>query len=210
MANFAECTLIKLVPSEPYFVALTTFDIFHGRSTRFLIRQKDLETLVNDENAAPVLDTDIGSYIQISRCNMHLCFKLTLLHQDYRNDVTGYIHCFELPVKKVESVLYGESIHHVEYASGEKSKAQLMITESGHHALGKYCQDKLTRHALRRFFRDHFNYGQDEQIMIYPDNWVKGFYFQCDRLNGGIVRHEDTVTGKNGREYRKVFYAIHT
>ena len=27
MSNFAECTLIKLDPSEPHFVALTTFDI---------------------------------------------------------------------------------------------------------------------------------------------------------------------------------------
>ena len=98
MANFAECTLIKLVPSEPYFVALTTFDIFHGRSTRFLIRQKDLVTLVNDENASPMLDTDIGIYIQITRRNKHLCFKLTLLHQDYRNEVTGYVCYFELPI----------------------------------------------------------------------------------------------------------------
>ena len=31
------------------------------------IRQKDPVTLVNDENANPVLDTDIGSYIQITR-----------------------------------------------------------------------------------------------------------------------------------------------
>ena len=62
MSNFAECTLIKLVPSEPYFVALTTFDIYHGRSTRFLLQKKDLETLVNDPDATRILDTDIGSY----------------------------------------------------------------------------------------------------------------------------------------------------
>ncbi len=36
MANFAECTLIKLVPSEPHFVALTAFDIFHGRISEVL------------------------------------------------------------------------------------------------------------------------------------------------------------------------------
>ena len=85
-----------------------------------------------------------------------------------------------------------------------------MITESGHHLLHKYCQDKLTKHALRRFFRDHFNYGRDERLVIYPDAWVNGFYFQCDRMNGGIVRHEDVVMGKDGREYKKVFYALHT
>lgn len=132
MANFAECTLIKLVPFEPYFVALTTFDIFHGRSTRFLIRQKDLTALVSDENANPVLDTDIGSYIQITRQASHLHFKLTLLHQDYRNDVTGYVCYFELPISKINALLNGQSIHHVEYDREGKPKAQLMITESGH------------------------------------------------------------------------------
>ena len=210
MSNFAECTLIKLVPSEPHFVALTTFDIFHGRSTRFLLRQKDLVTLVNDENANPVLDTDIGSYIQITRQANHLHFKLTVLHQDYRNDVTGYVRYFELPISKINALLEGFSIHHVEYDRDEKPKAQLMITESGHHLLHKYCQDKLTKHALRRFFRDHFNYGRDERLVIYPDAWVNGFYFQCDRMNGGIVRHEDTVKGKDGREHKKIFYALHT
>lgn len=210
MANFADCILVKLVPSEPYFVALTTFDIYHGKSMRFLLRKQDLENLVNDENANPVLDTDIGSYIQIMRHSAHLHFKLTLLSQDFRNDVTGYVHYFELPIDKINAVLNGRSIHHVEYDMQEKPKAQLAITESGHHQLRKYCQDKLTKHALKKFFRDHFNYGKDERLVIYPDSWVKGFYFQCDRLNGGIVRHEDIVIGKNGREYRKVFYAVHT
>ena len=210
MTNFADCILVKLVPSEPYFVAVTTFDIYHGKSVRFLLRQQDLEGLVNDENANPVLDTDIGSYVQITRHAAHLHFKLTLLSQDIRNDVTGYIHYFELPIEKINAILNGQSIHHVEYDRKEKEKAQLTITESGHHQLHKYCQDKLTKHALRRFFRDHFNYGRDERLVIYPDSWVKGFYFQCDRLNGGIVRHEDTVTGKNGREYKKVSFAIHT
>ena len=210
MANFADCTLIKLVPSEPYFVALTTFDIFHGKSSRFLLRQKDLETLVNNETANPVLDTDIGSYIEITRHAMHLHFKVALLQQDFRNNVTGYVHYFELPVSKILDLLCGRPIHHVQYNREEKEKAQLSITESGHHHLRKLCQDKLTKNALKRFFRDHFSYGRDELIMIYPDNWVKGFYFQCDRMNGGIVRHEDVITGKDGREYKKVFFAVHT
>ena len=50
MANFSDCILVKLVPSEPYFVALTTFDIFHGRSTRFLIRQQDLVSMDKEDS----------------------------------------------------------------------------------------------------------------------------------------------------------------
>ena len=174
------------------------------------MQKKDLETLVNNPDASRILDTDIGSYVEISRRAMHLHFKLVLLHQDYRDNITGYVHYFELPVGKITALLNGKSIHHVEYAREEPSKAELTITESGHHYLQKICQDKLTKHALRRFFRDHFNYGRDERLVIYPDSWVKGFYFQCDRMDGGIVRHEDVVKGKDGRQYKKIYYAMHT
>jgi len=208
MSNFADCILVKLVPSEPDFVALTTFDIYHGKSMRFLLRKNDLKTLLDDDK--PVLDTDIGSYIQISRYQTKVHFKLTWLHQDFRNDVTGYIHAFDLPTEKLQAVLNGQKAHHVEYVTDGKPKAKLTFTDSSHHYIRKICQDKLEKHAVRRFFRDHFNYGKDEQLIIYPDNWVKGFYFQCDRLNGGIARHEDFIIGKNGCEYKKVYYAIHT
>jgi len=210
MSNFADCTLIMLEPSEPCLVALRTYDVHHGRSNRFYMHQKDLAALVNDENASPVLDTDIGSYVEITRRAMHLHFKLTLLHQDYRDNVTGCVQYFELPIDKVYNLLSGQSIHHVEHVTEEKQKAQLTITEGGHHMIHQLCQDKLTKHALRRFFRDHFNYGRDELIQVFSDTWVNGFYFQCDRMNGGIVRHEDTVKGKDGKEYKKVFYAMHT
>ena len=104
----------------------------------------------------------------------------------------------------------GCKVHHVEYVSDVKPKAKLAFSSESQVLLKEYCQDKLVRHALKRFFRDHFNYGSDEQLAIFPDRWVKGFYFQCDSLSGGIVRHEDVVTGKDGREYKKIFYAVHT
>ena len=210
MSCFADCTLIKLEPSEPSLAAMTTYDIHHGRSTRFMLRQTDLTELVSGENVNIVIDTDIGSYIEIYRRAKHLHFKLTLLHQNYHNDVTGYVRYFELPISKIKALLKGQSVHHVEYDMEEKAKARLMITESGHRQLHEYCQDKLTKHALIKFFRDHFNYGNDERVVIYPDSWVKGFFFQSDRVEGGIVRHEEVITGKNGKEYKKVFYAIHT
>ena len=210
MSNFAECTLIKLVPSEPHFVALTTYDIHHGRSTRFLLHKKDLASLVNDPDANLILDTDIGSYVEISRRAMHLHFRLVLLHQDYRDNVTGYVKYFELPVDKIQALLNGQSIHHVEHSREEKPKAELIFTDNCHKMIRKVCQDKLTKHALRRFFRDHFNYGRDEQLIIHPDSWVNGFFFQCDRLSGGIVMHDDVVKGRDGRQYKKVFFSMHT
>ena len=166
MSNFGDCILVKLVPSEPDFVALSTFDFFHGKSSRFFLRKTDLLELLDSDK--PLLDTDIGSYIQATHYQSKVHFKLTWLRQDFRNDVTGYIHSFDLPVEALRKVLNGQKVHHVEYITDEKPKAKLVLTDTSHYQIGKICQDKLTKHALRRFFRDHFNYGPDERLLILP------------------------------------------
>lgn len=208
MSNFKDVILVKLIPSEPDFMALTTFEIYHGKSSRFLLRKKDLSDLLNNEGF--LLDTDIGSYIQVTRNRNKVHFRLTWLSQNFRNDVTGYIHDFDIPIEKVRAALSGQRIHHVEYVTCEKDKARLTMTDGANCLLSRICQDKLTKHALRRFFRDHFNYGPEERLVIYPDSWVNGFYFQCDRLSGGIVRHEENVIGRDGKEHRRVYFAMHT
>ena len=210
--KFADCILVKLSPSSPHLIALTTYDVFHGASSRFLLLKSDLETLAEDENASSIVDTDIGNYVEISRNGAHLQFRLTLLNRNFRNEVTGYVHDFHLSISNIQATLEGQAVCHVEHTREERSKAQLMIKENSHQMIRKVCQDKLIKHALRKFFRDHFNYGTDELLVIHPDSWIKGFYFHSayNKFNGGIVLHEDKVKGKNGRMYRKVYYSIHT
>lgn len=209
MSNFADCFLVKLSPDDR-FIALSSYDICHGKSSRFLLEKSKLAELLSP-NAESVLDTDIGSYLQLIRKKAAVQFRLTFLHQNYRNDVTGYVLTFDLPIGQIHSLLNGKQIHHVEYMTAGQRKAKLFLTDSGHQKLHHYCQDKLTRHALRSFFRDSFNYDEDEKLVIHPDSWVKGFYFESDTgFNGGIVRHETTIKGKDGKVYPKVSFAVHT
>ncbi len=212
MSNLSDLILVKLAPSEPDYVSITTFDNIHGRSLRFLVSRTNLIQLTALEQPDPVIDTDIGSYIQITRMRSNVHFKLTWLHTNSRNDVTGYIHTFSIPIEKVRAVVHGKAIAHLENRTDSKPKASLIFTDSGYNMLHRCCQDKLNRHALRKFFRDNFNYGRDERLIIYPDNWIKGFYFQAakDSYEGGIVRHEETVSGKDGRKHKKIYYSIHT
>ncbi len=51
----------------------------------------------------------------------------------------------------------GRKVHHVEHVSDMKPKAKLIFSSESHALLKEYCQDKLVRHALKRFFRDLFN-----------------------------------------------------
>ena len=212
MSNLSELILVKMAPSEPDFVSISIFDIIHGRSLRFLVTKTNLIQLTALDQPDPVIDTDIGSYIQISRMRSTVHFKLTWLHMDSRNEVTGYIHSFSIPIEKVREVVRGQSITHLEKLTDRKPKASLIFTDSGYNMVRRSCQDKLNRHALKKFFRDNFNYGREERLIIYPDNWIRGFYFQScnDSYAGGIVRHEGTVTGRDGQEHKKVYYAVHT
>ena len=210
MGNFADCFLVKLCP-ENDLISLTTYDIFHGKSCRFLMMKSKLEEMLLPD-AQPILDTDIGSYLQLRRKRNAVQFDLTWLNHSFRNDVQGYVLSFSISFEKIESLLEGRKVHHIECTTNGPAKAELFLTDSCHQVLRGYCKDKLTRHALRRFFRDNLNYGDDETLVIHPDSWVDGFYFQstCTGYAGGIVRHEGVVTGKDGREYKKVFYAVHT
>ena len=160
MDNFTNVILAKLIPAEPMFVAITTFDIRHRKSGRFLVLKKDLRELCEHDGKL-IIDNDIGSYIRIIRNNKTVHFKITWLRHDFNNEVTGYIHEFDLPVEKVQAVLNLQAVHHVEYPNQNKEKAMLSFTDSGHQQLNYLRHDKLNRHALRRFFRDNLNYGRD-------------------------------------------------
>ena len=209
MNSFIDRILIKINPSSEEYLSICTYDVLHGKRGGFIIAADLLGRLLTDEN--PVLDCDMGSYLYAYRNYSNIHFRLTWLHNDFHNDVTGYVLDFDLPIEKLQKAISGQRVHHVAYLSDEKEKARLVLSDSGNEMLKKIREEKLARHAIRRFLRDHFNYGNQEQIFIYPDSWIKGFYFQTDNgLEGGIVRHEDVVTGKNGCEYKKVYYAVHT
>lgn len=212
MNSFTDRILINICPSGDDLIAISTYDILHGKSSRFMMMKNELSEILSSDSPTPILDTDLGNYIRVSRNRKEVHFKLTWLRNDFRNDVTGYVLDFDIPVEKLEKALSGRKVHHVEHLSDTQEKARLTFTDSGNVMLNKVCADKLTKHAIRRFFREHFNYGDQERLIIYPDNWIKGFYFQSaySGYEGSIVRHEDIITGKNGREYRKIFYALHT
>ena len=53
---------------------------------------------------------------------MHLSFKLVLLHQDYRNNVDGYVQYFELPMDKMIMLVYDHATNERETKAVEKLK----------------------------------------------------------------------------------------
>ena len=162
--SYINTILVTLIPSGQDFIVLQTYDYEHGKSQRFYIHHANLEPLISHQPALPLLDADLSNFLQVYRDRDHLHFKATWLSVNWQNQLTGYIQQFDLPVSWCACVLNGCRLKKAVYVTDEKPKATLRITLEGHREIRRLCADKLTRRALCKFFRDHMNYGADEEI----------------------------------------------
>lgn len=209
MNIFSNPVLITLSDSDP-FVAIQTYDEKHGHSQHFYIRKQTLQGQLCDTAERCVTEADLLNYCTVTRSGDNIQFMFCWLHGNYDNDVSGYMQTVFLPISKVVKVLAGERVKHLSYTPVYRDKADIYITPPAQRVIAAI--DKLKRHALRKFFRDNFDYGRSEHLVIQSDPWVNGFYFfsTVSKYEGGIVLHETEVIGKDGKPYRKVFYGLHT
>ena len=202
--------LITLTPSDD-FITLQTCDAAHGKSQRFYLRKEALSDAL--ANRSSVIDADLNSFCRIGcyqQASIH--FLVYWLRVRWNNACEGYRQQFDLPTVKLQAVLEGKPVRCTVDPDAPKGQARLVLSEQAHRKIAELRKDKLTRHALRRFFRDNFRYGSQETLLIEPDPWVNGFFFrsQNDGFSGGIVPHITEVNGSDGRKHIKRFFAVHT
>ena len=209
MSIYLNAILVTLSLSEP-FVCIRTYDEKHGRSQRFFINKSTLLNQLGDDAEGNSTEADILNFCTIARIGTSIRFNMFWLHGSYNDDICGYRQTFVVPVDKVSRVLAGEKVKHLSHIPACQPKADVFFTQTAHRAIA--ALDKLKRHALRKFLRDNFCYGRDEHLVIQQDEWVNGFYFfsTTSRYEGGIVPHETTVMGKDGKQHVKAFYGLHT
>lgn len=209
MNIFNNPVLITLTDSDP-FVTIQTYDEKHGHSQRFYLHKESLQGQLGDTAERCVTEADLLNFCTVARARDSIRFKFCWLHGNYNDDVSGYQQTVFLPISKVVKVLAGERVKHMSYAPVCRDKADIYITQPAHKVIAD--MDKLKRHALRKFFRDNFDYGRSEHLVVQSDTWVDGFYFfsNVSKYDGGIVPHETEIIGKDGKSHYKVFYGLHT
>ena len=209
MSIYMNPILIKLSDSD-HFLMLQTYDASHGKSERFYLSKAALSSMIDDKRQSSIIENDLLNFCCCRRCADEIHFKLFWLKGSWSDDLNGYQQSFTVPISKIEAALCNVAIKHL-CRSISNEKARISFSSSAHEAIAEIAQDKLKRHALRRFFRDNLNYGSKEHLTIHRDSWVDGFYFQSmNSFDGGIVPHETQVIGRNGKAYCKVYYGIHT
>ena len=209
MSIFNNPVLITLTDSDP-FINLQTYDEKHGHSQHFYIRKETLQQQVGENAEGVVTEADLLNYCTVTRSDDNIRFTFCWLHGNYCGDVSGYMQIVFVPVDVIIKLLAGEKVKHLSYTPICRDKADIYITPPAHKAIA--AMDKLKRHAIRRFFRDNFDYGRKEHLVVQSDTWVNGFYFfsTVSKYEGGIVPHETEVIGKDGKSHHKVFYGLHT
>ena len=208
MSIYRQPILVSLSDSN-IFVMLQTYDPQNGRSQRFCLSRKTLANQLDHTAEGVTIESDLQNFCSVALVDTDMTFVVYWLHGSGK--LQGYQQSFSVPVSKITQVLSGGSVRHLHTQDG-LSKARLSFQPSACEAIAGIAKDKLKRHALRQFFRDNFNYGQGEELVIERDTWVKGFYFWSSETSfeGGIVLHETTVIGKDNRPHRKLFYSVHT
>ena len=209
MNIFSNPVLITLTDSDS-FVNLQTYDKRHGRSQHFYLHKQTLQGQLGENAEGVVTEADLLNFCTVARARDSIRFTFCWLHGNYSDDVSGFQQTVFLPISTVAKVLAGEKVKHLSYTPVHRDKAKLYFTSSANKYIAD--ADKLTRHAIKRAFRDNFNYSRKEKLIIQKDPWVDGLYFfdPLSQYNGGIVLHETEVIGKDGKPHRKVYFGIHT
>ena len=209
MNIFHDPVIITLSVNDP-LVYIQTYDLEHSWSERFFLSKEALCSQLADDVENSVTECDLLNVCNVSRIGNDIRFRMFWLHGNYDDDLYGYQQTILIPVTVVSKALAGERIKYLSTCPRSKDKAQLFFTNTANEAIA--AQDKLTRHAFRQFLRDHLSYSREEKLVIQRDEFVNGFYFfsTVSQYNGGIVLHEDTVIGKDGKSYKKKYFGLHT
>ena len=181
-SNFNGVILVNLCLSGD-FVELQTFSVKYGRSSRFLLFRNKLESIFSGEESY-ALDSDLTNFIRLRRTGSGISFHITWISKCWNSSaISGHEDIFILPDRSI-AVTDG---------------AMRKISQMG----------KQTRRALSKALRDYFSYGPDSTVHIYGD-FGSDFYFENDGICGGLILHKGVLTGRDGREYTKNRYEVHT
>ncbi len=209
--HFMDLARISFKPDDE-FVALQIYDgTIRRRLSTFLICRDKLAAVAGGTTPA-MLDSDLNNTLHVYRSGNDL-LKFTVYyvrHEDSLGRFEGIAERFVLTVSDILQVLVcGNELTRLVHKNQPLEQARIELGFNAHRRIKELCKDPIEKRALSKAFRDHFMYGKDEEVFITDD--FDGFYFQITgSFNGGLIRHEDKVMGRDGKLRSCIHYEVHT
>ena len=183
----------------------------YGRRHVLLIEKRLSEAL--REPQTTVIDKDIYNFVELRYDNEanQLVVTITWLSHHGKDEVTGTTQTLRLDASKVfQFTETGKDTKFV-YDDTEETSPRIQLTDTAHNRVKKILEEG-GKHTLTRFFRNAFRWPLTKEILVYDDPCVEGFGFSENQMGirGDIIPHTTNTVGRDGNNYPKTVYQIHT
>lgn len=200
--------LITFSDSNAYSTKITLLDI-HGVH-RFYVCTDNLKALTEESKTfgfSEFVEQDCWNFLKAQYSHgTSAHFQFVWLSVSSDQTVNGFIQSFDLPLSVIEHALAGHTVKAVAHIDEEKEHSAVVLSDA---AQKKVVQlPEKDRRALVKALHRNFVWGKEDTIFLYPDG--SDFLFSADRFSGGLCRHVNMITGKNGMQYQKITYCVHT
>lgn len=202
--NHQDKTLVKLTPDDT-FIALQTYDVLHGKSSRFYISIAMLKHWLEETSNTTFLDVDLQNTLKMTLTGEEIYTVINWLNVTNQGTVSGFQQTFYIPISLLARALFGEKIRFTVSRNAE-SKAHVALSFAGAKRL--LSLSKLERRAFSKAIRDNFRW-KNSNVTLSAD-FGKDFFFREETMCGGLCLHEIIVHGKDGADHTGIRYSVHT
>ncbi len=196
--------LVSLVP-DGNFIALKTLSRRYHCSPRFLMSIELARFFLDGTN--PVLyDADLNNFLSVYYVDAGtLLFRVYWLQNTGKDQLAGHQESFELPAGMLFEAINGNPGKYI--TNKPAAQCPIIVNTSAQNMIRDL--NKPERRALSKALRDNWHWSHAETINLYKD-WNSSFCFVSDTISGGLCRHVDMITGRDGKPRERIRYSVHT
>ena len=196
--------LVSLIP-DGSFIVLTTTSRRYGKSRRFLMSIELAKSFLDGTN--PVLyDSDLNNFLSVYYVDANtLLFRVFWLQNTGTDQLSGHQESFELPAGMLFEAINGNPGKCI--TNKPAAQCPIIVNPSAQNMIRD--MNKPERRALSKALRDNWHWSHAETINLYKD-WNSSFCFVSDTISGGLCRHVDMITGRDGKPRERIRYSVHT
>ena len=104
--NHQDKILVKLNPDDT-FIALQTYDVLHGKSSRFYLCRSMLHRWLEEETSTSFLDIDLQNTLKLTITSDDIYTVVNWLNVSSQGNISGYQQSFYIPISTLYRALEG-------------------------------------------------------------------------------------------------------